>query len=81
VLDGRHPAYRAHAVTGPVPLVPAHGRYWAVPTEGGRQEVMVRYAPGWRTPALTAAALGVFAALGLVFYARPEAAPAVEPGA
>ena len=67
VLDGHHPAWRAEGGSGePLPLLPAHGRYWAVPTPGGRQVVTVRYEPAWRAPALWAAALGALGALGLV---------------
>jgi hypothetical protein len=81
VLDGRHAGWRAHGAAGPVPLVPAHGRYWAVPTPGGAQQMTVRYAPAWRAPALAAATLGALAALGLVLAPGRRAAAIAEAGA
>jgi hypothetical protein len=73
VLDGYNPSWRAEGAGGPIPLLRAHGRYWALPTPGGDQVITVRYAPPWRTPALVAAALGAMATLGLAVLPGPRA--------
>ena len=70
VLDGYHAHWRAEGSGGRVPLQRVFGRYWALPTPGGRQVLTVRYEPPWRTPALAAAALGALATLGLILAPR-----------
>jgi hypothetical protein len=78
VLDGYHRDWRARGADGPVPLLRANGRYWALPTPGGRQVFEVRYTPPWRSPALGACALGGVIALALLLRPagrRPAPSP------
>jgi hypothetical protein len=70
VREGYHRNWRARGAAGDVPLLRADGRYWALPTPGGEQEITVRYQPGWRVPALAASALGLLAALAAALLAR-----------
>jgi hypothetical protein len=59
VTNGFHPDWRAADGRGPVPLLRANGRYWAIPTAGGERNFTVRYSPRWRVPALAAALAGL----------------------
>jgi len=74
VSEGYHPGWRAEGPEGPRPLVPANGRYWAIPSHGGGETITVRYEPGWRAPALAGLALGLVAAAGLALAGRARRA-------
>jgi hypothetical protein len=73
VLEGYHEDWQAAAGSGPVPLLRADGRYWVLPTAGGRQTFTVRYRPRWRGPALLLLAAGGL--LCLVLWFRPRRSP------
>jgi len=66
VTEGYHADWHVETATGARPLLRANGRYWAIRTDGGDQTFTVRYIPGWRTPALSASAVGAGAALLLL---------------
>jgi hypothetical protein len=74
VAEGTHPAWQASEAGRPVPLGRADGRYWAIATEGGRRTIDVRFDPGWRSPSLALAALGLVAAVPLLLapWLRPS---------
>jgi hypothetical protein len=70
VLEGYHRDWVAYRGGERLDLVRALDRYWAVPLTGGRASFEVRYEPRWRTPALTACALGAAGALILLLARR-----------
>jgi hypothetical protein len=70
--EGFHPAWHAYSGSERVPLMRANGRYWALPTPGGRREVLVRFEPAWRLPALGALALGLAGAVVLLLSRIPR---------
>jgi hypothetical protein len=72
VLSGHHPGWKASGPEGPVPLLRANGRYWAVPTRGGDRVIDVRFAPPWVVPSLGLLALGALASVALALRARGE---------
>jgi len=59
VSEGFAPGWKATGPDGPIPLLRANGRYWALATPGGQRRVDVRFEPSWRAPALALAALGL----------------------
>jgi hypothetical protein len=46
-------------------LLEADGRYRAIPTPGGRYELVMTYRPSWTLPALGCCLLGVVIALAI----------------
>jgi hypothetical protein len=72
VLEGHHRHWRADGPSGPLPLLRANGRYWAIPTAGGEAAITVRFRPPWRAGALLVAGLGILGVLALL--TDPESA-------
>jgi hypothetical protein len=71
VSMGFDPGWRAEDRDGPVPLLRANGRYWALPTPGGDREWTVRFRPAWVHPALIALGAGALIALLLARRGAP----------
>lgn len=63
VAEGYDQGWTAAGPEGPIPLLRANGRYWALPTRGGEGGIDVRFEPSWRRPALALCVLGVLAAV------------------
>jgi hypothetical protein len=59
VITGFHPDWRASGAQGPVPLLRAYTRYWALPTPGGDQTFLVRFQPRWPAPTLALSVVGL----------------------
>ncbi len=59
VVTGFHPDWQATGSHGPVPLLRAYTRYWALPTPGGEQTFVVRFRPRWPAPAFALSLLGL----------------------
>jgi hypothetical protein len=68
VIEGFHRDWRAQGPSGPVPVLRAHVRYWALPTPGGEQEFVVRFTPRWPRLALGLGALGLTVAAALFWF-------------
>jgi len=69
VVEGFHEDWRVASADGSeTPLRREDGRYWAIPTQGGRREYTVTYRPEWLAPALSLCAFGALGALGLAFW-------------
>jgi hypothetical protein len=65
VTNGYHRDWTASDQSGPVPLLRANGRYWAIPTPGGDRTFVVRYRPRWLGAALLALGVGGILSLAL----------------
>lgn len=66
VSEGYHRDWTVEVDGEPRGPLRANGRYWAVPTAGGRERFTARYRPAWRPVAVTACAVG---ALGVLLTA------------
>jgi len=66
VLNSYHPFWTVRSPEGPLPLLRADGRNWAVPLSGRSAEVTLAYTPPWRTSALATSLVAVVIALTLL---------------
>ena len=66
VLNLFHPFWQARGLGGPLRLVRANGRDWALPLSGPLAEITVVYSPPWRTPALATSLLALVITLTLL---------------
>jgi hypothetical protein len=66
VSEGFHRDWHAEASGADRPLRRANGRYWAIPTPGGAETVVVRYRPRYMREALVTAGVALLVALGLI---------------
>jgi hypothetical protein len=77
VLEGYHDAWRGVGPAGPVPILRADGRYWALPVAEAPKTTLytARYEPTWRLPALALWVLGGAVCLGLIVPRRRRPLP------
>ncbi len=66
VMNLHHPFWTASGPEGPLEVVRADGRSWAIPLTGPLSEVTVVYCPPWRAPALAISLVGIVIAVTLV---------------
>lgn len=79
VVQRFHADWKAEGSQGPVPLLRAYARFWALPTPGGEQTFVVRFRPRWPAPALALSVLGL-AVVGLALVRRWPASLAAVAG-
>jgi hypothetical protein len=64
VVEGFHRFWKIEGEAGTLSILPANGRYWAIPTRGGDRTIVARYEPSWRAPALAACLLAAVLVIG-----------------